>query len=91
VLVLGVGRATRLLGTLALTDKAYDATVRSAPRRSPTTPRAHVVEVRDASAVPDEAVLEGWQALDRPDLPGAVRRLGGQGRRRPRVRPRPRR
>ena len=28
VLVLGVGRATRLLGHLALTDKAYDATVR---------------------------------------------------------------
>ena len=28
VLVLGVGRATRLLGQLALTDKAYEATVR---------------------------------------------------------------
>ena len=28
VLVLGVGRATRLLGQLALTDKAYDATIR---------------------------------------------------------------
>ena len=28
VLVLGVGRATRLLGHLTLTDKAYDATVR---------------------------------------------------------------
>ena len=28
VLVLGVGRATRLLGHLALTDKTYDATVR---------------------------------------------------------------
>jgi tRNA pseudouridine55 synthase len=28
VLVLGVGRATRLLGHLALTDKAYDATIR---------------------------------------------------------------
>jgi tRNA pseudouridine55 synthase len=28
VLVLGVGRATRLLGQLALTDKAYEATIR---------------------------------------------------------------
>lgn len=28
VLVVGVGRATRLLGQLALTDKAYDATIR---------------------------------------------------------------
>ena len=28
VLVLGIGRATRLLGHLALTDKEYEATVR---------------------------------------------------------------
>ena len=28
VLLLGVNKATRLLGHLALTDKAYDATVR---------------------------------------------------------------
>ena len=28
MLVLGVGRATRLLGQLTLTDKAYDATIR---------------------------------------------------------------
>ena len=28
VLLLGIGRATRLLGHLALTDKTYDATVR---------------------------------------------------------------
>ena len=28
VLVLGIGKATRLLGHLALTDKAYDATIR---------------------------------------------------------------
>ena len=40
VLVLGVERATKLLGHLALTDKAYRATSGSARRRSPTTPRA---------------------------------------------------
>ena len=40
VLVLGIGRATRLLGHLALTDKAYDATIRLGVTRSPTTPRA---------------------------------------------------
>jgi tRNA pseudouridine55 synthase len=28
VLVLGVGKATRLLGQLALTEKGYDATIR---------------------------------------------------------------
>ena len=40
VLVLGVGRATRLLGHLSLTDKAYAATIRLGQRRSPTTPTA---------------------------------------------------
>ncbi len=41
VLVLGIGRATRLLGHLALTDKDYDATIRlGQSHASPTTPRA---------------------------------------------------
>lgn len=40
VLVLGIGRATRLLGHLALTDKTYDATISSDSRQSPMTPRA---------------------------------------------------
>ena len=41
VLVLGVEQATRLLGHLALTDKAYDGDDPARPGRpSPTTPRA---------------------------------------------------
>ena len=41
VLVLGVEKATRLLGHLALTEKEYLATIRlGQAHRSPTTPRA---------------------------------------------------
>ena len=40
VLVLGFGRATRLLGHLMLADKAYAATMRLGVATSPTTPRA---------------------------------------------------
>ena len=74
VLVLGVGRATRLLGHLALTDKAYDATVRLGATTVTDDAEGDVVEVRDASAVPDEAVLEGMAALTGPisQVPSAV-------------------
>ena len=37
VLVLGIGRGTRLLGHLALTDKAYNATIRLGVSTVPTT------------------------------------------------------
>jgi tRNA pseudouridine55 synthase len=63
VLVLGVGRATRLLGHLALTDKAYDATVRLGVTTVTDDAEGEVVASQDASAVPDEAVLAGMRAL----------------------------
>ena len=63
VLVLGVGRATRLLGHLALTDKTYDATVRLGATTVTDDAEGEVVEVRDASQVTDEAVREGMAAL----------------------------
>ena len=40
VLVLGVEKATKLLGHLALTEKEYLGTIRLGQTRSPTTPRA---------------------------------------------------
>jgi len=55
VLVLGVNRATRLLGHLLVTDKVYDATVRRNRVRCP--PTSSVVPRSRASArtyVPDE-------------------------------------
>ena len=48
VLVLGVGRATRLLGHLALTDKAYDATIRLGVTTVTDDAEGEVLEVRDA-------------------------------------------
>ena len=63
VLVLGVGRATRLLGHLALTDKAYDATVRLGATTVTDDAEGEVVTTQDASAVTDEALLAGMAAL----------------------------
>ncbi len=39
VLVVGVEKATRLLGYLTLTEKTYVATIASASRPAPTTPK----------------------------------------------------
>ena len=63
VLVLGVGRATRLLGHLALTDKAYDATIRLGATTVTDDAEGEVVTTQDASAVTDEALRAGLQAL----------------------------
>jgi tRNA pseudouridine55 synthase len=63
VLVLGVGRATRLLGHLALTDKAYDATVRLGATTVTDDAEGEVVTTQDASAVTDDAVRAGIAAL----------------------------
>ena len=63
VLVLGVGRATRLLGHLALTTKAYDATIRLGATTVTDDAEGDVVEVRDAGAVTDHDVEQALQQL----------------------------
>jgi tRNA pseudouridine55 synthase len=63
VLLLGIGRATRLLGHLALTSKTYEATVRLGATTVTDDAEGEVVEVRDASAVTDAQVLAGLAAL----------------------------
>ena len=74
VLVLGVGRATRLLGHLALTDKAYDATVRLGATTVTDDAEGEVVERRDASGITDEALAAAMAALTGPlqQVPSAV-------------------
>ena len=74
VLVLGIGRATRLLGHLALTDKAYDATIRLGATTVTDDAEGEVVEVRDASAVTDDALAAGMAALtgDLQQVPSSV-------------------
>ncbi len=53
VLLLGVGRATRLLGHLALTDKTYEATIRLGVTTVTDDAEGEVLETRDASGVGD--------------------------------------
>jgi tRNA pseudouridine55 synthase len=74
VLVLGIGRATRLLGHLALTDKTYDATIRLGATTVTDDAEGDVVEVRDASAVTDGAVAAAMAALtgDLQQIPSSV-------------------
>ncbi len=57
VLVLGLGRATRLLGHLAATDKEYAGTVRLGVATSTGDADGEVVGTADPSGITDEAVL----------------------------------
>jgi len=58
VLVLGVGRATRLLGHLMLTEKAYDATIRLGVSTTTDDAEGEVVEIRSAGGVTEAAVRD---------------------------------
>ncbi|MDP9497072.1 MAG: tRNA pseudouridine(55) synthase TruB [Actinomycetota bacterium] len=74
VLLLGIGRATRLLGHLALTDKAYDATVRLGEATVTDDAEGDVVERADPSGVSDDALAAAVTALTGPieQVPSAV-------------------
>ena len=61
VLVLGVERATRLLGHLVLTEKAYDATVRLGVATATDDAEGEVVSTAPTSAL-DEAVVRAAAA-----------------------------
>lgn len=56
VLVLGVNRATRLLGHLMLTDKAYDAVVRLGVATSTDDAEGEVLATTPATGVTEDAV-----------------------------------
>ena len=74
VLILGIERATRLLGHLALTDKSYDATIRLGVATVTDDAEGEETARVDASAVTDEAVTAGIAALtgDISQRPSAV-------------------
>ena len=66
VLVLGIERATRLLGHLALTRKEYEATIRLGQRTITDDAEGEVTEQAPAervTAVPDEAIAAGIAKL----------------------------
>ncbi len=57
VLLLGIGKATRLLGHLALTDKTYDATIRLGQATVTDDAEGDVTATMDASHVNDADLL----------------------------------
>jgi tRNA pseudouridine55 synthase len=72
VLVVGVGRATRLLGHLSLTDKAYDATIRLGVTTVTDDAEGEVVEQHDASGVGDVAAAMAELTGEIDQVPSAV-------------------
>ncbi|TMR06784.1 tRNA pseudouridine(55) synthase TruB [Actinomadura soli] len=66
VLVLGVGKATRLLGHLALTEKGYDATIRLGVSTNTDDAEGEVTATASAASVPDAALRAGIAALTGP-------------------------
>ncbi|MGH8970485.1 MAG: tRNA pseudouridine(55) synthase TruB [Actinomycetes bacterium] len=83
VLVLGVERATRLLGHLALTEKSYDATIRLGASTVTDDAEGDVVATAPADHVPDEQIMAGVAALtgDLEQVPSAVSAVKVDGRR----------
>ena len=83
VLVLGVERATRLLGHLALTDKAYDATIRLGVRTATDDAQGEVTAVAPAGHLDAEHVEEALRAFvgHIQQVPSAVSAIKVAGRR----------
>jgi tRNA pseudouridine55 synthase len=83
VLVLGVNRATRLLGHLTLTEKAYDATIRLGATTVTDDAEGEVVTTTPAGQVTDDAIAAGVAALtgDLKQVPSAVSAVKIDGKR----------
>src|SRR3954449_10139512 len=58
VLVLGIGRATRLLGHLTAHDKAYDATIHLGVSTTTDDAEGEVMATADAGHVTDDAIAD---------------------------------
>jgi tRNA pseudouridine55 synthase len=74
VLVVGIGRATRLLGHLSGHDKEYDATIRLGITTTTDDAEGDVTDVRDADGVDDAALEAAVAVLTGPiqQIPSAV-------------------
>lgn len=83
VLVIGIGRGTRLLGHLALADKDYDATMRLGVTTTTEDAQGDVVDTCDASAVTDRALAEAVASLvgEIDQVPSAVSAVKVDGER----------
>jgi tRNA pseudouridine55 synthase len=83
VLVVGLGRATRLLGHLTLTDKAYDATVRLGVSTTTDDAEGEVVAEHDAGTVTEDDVRAVLARMvgEIEQVPSAVSAVKVDGRR----------
>ncbi|MDN4172905.1 tRNA pseudouridine(55) synthase TruB [Nocardioides sp. SOB77] len=83
VLVLGVERATRLLGHLMLTDKGYDATVRLGVATTTDDAEGEVVSTASTAAVDEDAVraVLGEFVGELQQVPTAVSAIKVDGKR----------
>ena len=83
VLIIGVNRATRLLGRLALHDKSYTATIRLGRSTVTDDASGEVLTSADASGLADAAVEAAVAALRGPimQVPSAVSAIKVDGRR----------
>ena len=92
LLILGVDGATRLLTFIVGLDKTYEATIRLGAATDTDDAEARSFRRADAAAIAAlrDAVAAGDRRAHRRDLAGAEPRLGDQGRRASRLRPRPR-
>lgn len=83
VLVVGIERATKLLGLLSLTTKSYTATIRLGASTTTDDAEGEQLSAADASAVTDEQIAAGVAALtgDIEQVPAKVSAIKVDGRR----------
>ncbi|MFZ2527526.1 MAG: tRNA pseudouridine(55) synthase TruB, partial [Rhodococcus sp. (in: high G+C Gram-positive bacteria)] len=83
VLVLGVERATKMLGLLSLTTKSYTATIRLGQSTVTDDAEGETVATADASGVSDDAIAAGVAALtgDIEQVPASVSAIKVDGKR----------
>ncbi|MGM1064931.1 tRNA pseudouridine(55) synthase TruB [Saccharothrix sp. Mg75] len=83
VLVLGIERATKLLGHLALDSKAYLSTIRLGASTTTDDAEGEVVSSADASEVPEDAIRAGVAKLTGAiqQVPSAVSAVKIDGKR----------
>ncbi len=83
VLVVGVGRATRLLGHLTKADKRYEATVRLGADTSTDDAEGDVISTSSCADLGDQEVMEAFQSQigSLLQVPSAVSAIKIDGRR----------
>jgi tRNA pseudouridine55 synthase len=83
VLVLGLNRATRLLGHLMLTEKAYDATILLGATTTTDDAEGEVTATYDIDGLTDEAIREALTAFvgEIDQVPTAVSAIKVDGKR----------